>query len=341
MTNLFAPQILKQLRAEHATIRDKRSADRIKAVLLIADGYSYSDVAKILLLDDETIRRHVNNFQLKGLSGLLELGYKGGLPYLRRNQEQQLETMLRAKIYTSSNQIVELIEQTFGVTYTPAGAIELLYRIGFAYKKPTPLPGKLDLSAQEQFVEEYETFKKRRGKNDKIYFLDAVHPQHNATPNYGWLPKGEVIPLRTNSGRQRVNIHGALDPELLDVIVREDKTINSESTIALLRQIEASNPLASKILIYSDNARYYHSREVRNYVEKSAKIEFRFLPPYSPNLNPIERLWKIFKEKIIYNNYYDKFQDFKQACWGFFIHIDQYYEEIANRITPEFQMIQL
>jgi transposase len=51
---------------------------------------------------------------------------------------------------------------------------------------------------------------------------------------------------------------------------------------------------------------------------KTSKVRLHFLPPYSPNLNPIERLWKWMKERVIYNTYYAEFEDFKLAVFGFF-----------------------
>jgi len=62
---------------------------------------------------------------------------------------------------------------------------------------------------------------------------------------------------------------------------------------------------------------YYKNKLVQGYLE-SSKIMLHFLPPYSPNLNPIERLWKWMKERIIYNTYYPEFDDFKTAILGFF-----------------------
>lgn len=333
----FAEPYLEELRIAHVHVRDKKSADRIKAVLLISDDYSFEEVAKILLLDDSTVRRHVGNFQARGLNGLLETHYQGGLARLTAAQEQDLDSLLRSNIYTSSRQIVDLVENSFGVKYSSSGVIELLHRLGFSYKKPVKIPGKLDLSAQEQFVEEYETFKKSKGEHDKIYFLDGVHPQHNTTPSYGWFPKGEETPLKTNSGRQRLSFHGALEPDSLEVFVREDDSVNAQSTIALLKELEFANPLAKTILVYTDNARYYHAKEVKKFVNSSPKIELRFLPPYSPNLNPIERLWKLFKETVIYNKYYEQLLDFKQACRSFFYHIDDYHAQISSLISSELQ----
>ena len=61
----------------------------------------------------------------------------------------------------------------------------------------------------------------------------------------------------------------------------------------------------------------FQNREVREYL-KTSKIKLHFLPPYSSNLNPVERLWKWMKERVLYNSYYEEFEDFKSAILGFF-----------------------
>jgi transposase len=71
------------------------------------------------------------------------------------------------------------------------------------------------------------------------------------------------------------------------------------------------------IHVFCDNAGYYRNKAVTAYLENS-RIKLHFLPPYSPNLNPIERLWKWMKETVIYNNYYEEFDDFRTAIHGFF-----------------------
>ena len=92
---------------------------------------------------------------------------------------------------------------------------------------------------------------------------------------------------------------------------------NAAATISFFQKIEAAYPTKRKIHLFSDNAGYYKNKEVRKYLETS-KIELHFLPPYSPNLNPIERLWKWMKERVVYNMYYKEFEDFKLAIFGFF-----------------------
>ena len=97
----------------------------------------------------------------------------------------------------------------------------------------------------------------------------------------------------------------------------EDERINNQTMIALLSQI-LDNQKEGKIHIILDNARYYHSEIVKKFLKEHPRIHLKFVPPYSPNLNVIERLWKILKKKVVYNKFYMKFDDFRKKVIDFF-----------------------
>lgn len=128
--------------------------------------------------------------------------------------------------------------------------------------------------------------------------------------------KGFRKEICANTGRSRLNLSGAIDLISKKLHIQEDVTLNAESTISFLKKIEAAYPNKNKIHLFCDNAKYYKNKSVKSYLEKS-KIKLHFLPPYSPNLNPIERLWKWMKERIMYNTCYEYFEDFKLAIMGF------------------------
>jgi transposase len=152
--------------------------------------------------------------------------------------------------------------------------------------------------------------------NEAICFIDGVHPTHNTKPTYGWIKKGVRKEIPTNTGRQRLNISGAIDITSKKVFVREDISLNTASTIVFLTEVEKAYSEATHIHVFCDNARYYKNKEVSRFLETS-KIKMHFLPPYSPNLNPIERLWKLLNEHVLNNRYYEKFTGFKRAVLGF------------------------
>ena len=134
---------------------------------------------------------------------------------------------------------------------------------------------------------------------------------------YGWIKKGKRKEIPSNTGRERLKLSGMIDMLTHKVLVREDITLNAESTIQFFKKIEEAYPTKNEVHVFCDNARYYKNRVVGKYLE-SSKIRLHFLPPYSPNLNPIERLWKWMKERVMYNTYHQEFEDFKNAVLGFF-----------------------
>jgi len=183
----------------------------------------------------------------------------------------------------------------------------LLHRLGYVYKKPKLVPSKANDDEQEYFLQEYEKFIKKKPENEAVFFIDGFHPTHNSLAAYGWIKKGSERAVLSNTGRGRLNIHGAMNAETLEttVIVSED-SVNTDSTIALFEALEKLHPLATVIHVILDNARYHFSAPVMEYV-KNSKIKLIFLPPYSPELNLIERLWKFFKKKVLYNQYYESY----------------------------------
>ena len=169
------------------------------------------------------------------------------------------------------------------------------------------------------------------------YFADATHPQHNSVPSYGWIKKGTEKELKANCGRQRLNINGAIDIETLEPVTSFYDTINAQAALDLFRKIEAKHPDADAIYIIVDNARYYRSRLLKEHVE-GTKIKLIFLPPYSPNLNLIERYWKFFKKKVLNNCYYETFDEFKQACKSFFRKRKKYLPELETLLAENFHI---
>jgi transposase len=327
-----------QLRAAHRRTRDKREADRIKAVILLASGWSAEDVAAALLVDPNTVRNHFKRYREGGVTGLLEAHYRGSDCQLGEAQLDRLDAHVQANLSLSAKDVAAWVEAEWKVAYTPSGMTALLHRLGFVYKKPKLIPGKADPEAQKAFLAEYEKLKASKGETDVILFMDAVHPQHNPVLGYGWIKRGRDHDVRSNTGRRRLNINAAIDLERLEPVVRYDDTINADSTLALFDQVLLTYAHAACIDIICDNARYYRSKAVKAYLEDS-RIQLVFLPPYAPNLNLIERLWKLFKKKTLYNRYHESFDDFRVACEGFFNNAHLHRKQIRSLLTENFAIV--
>jgi len=326
-----------ELEQLHRRLRDKRQADRVKAVVALAKGWSAAQVAAILLFDEKTSRHYFDRYQQGGVPALLEDHYPGAEPKLDEHQTKELDQYLQEHLLPDAKAVIAYIQRQYKVEYSVSGVTDLLHRLGFSYKKPTHVPGKQDPAQQEAFLREYERLKARKGKKDPIYFADATHPQHNSIPAYGWIKKGQEKKLKPNCGRQRLNINGAINLETREPMVRFYAAINAQSAMDLFARLEARHPRAKVIYVIVDNARYYRSRVLKQAL-KGTKIKLIFLPPYSPNLNLIERFWKFFKKKVLNNQYYETFAEFEQACKNFFRQWKTYLPELQTLLTEKFHI---
>ena len=329
---------LQELRAAHRSAKMRTDAYRINAVILFGSGWTAYEIADALLLDDETIKSYIKRYQEGGVDLLLERKYKGGFQKLSAEQLIFLCIELDNNIYLTTKSICDYVQKQFGIEYTISGMTALLHRLDYVYKKPKIVPGKADMEAQEIFIEQYENFMATKPEQDPVLFVDGVHPTHNTMAAYGWLKKGEDREIKSNTGRERLNINGAIDIETLGVTVVSGEAVNSDTTIELFDAIEAQYPLALTIYIILDNARYYHSKQMKAYLANS-RIRLIPLPSYSPNLNLIERLWHFFKKKVLYNQYFDKFKDFEKTVMKFFVNIADYKDELATIMSEEFHLI--
>jgi len=329
---------ISSLKRAHRTSKKKRNADRIKAIILLGTGWTIREVAEVLLLDDETIRNYLKRYKTGELNALLNDNYKGYSGKLCGLEIFQLDEHLNENTYLSTKEVVSYVAKRFGVDFSISGMTGWLHRWGYVYKKPKLVPGKADAKAQEEFISSYRELKNTKGATDPIYFMDGTHPQHNSVVAYGWIKKGTTKELKSNTGRRRLNINGAIDVENTSISVDYGMSINAQSTISLLEEIELKHTEAENIYVICDNARYYRSRKVKEYLETS-KVELKFLPPYSPNLNLIERLWKYFHKIVLYNKYYETYHEFQKACKSFFRNIKRYKKDLASLLTENFQII--
>ncbi len=335
MGKFLKPHERKELLAELKIERARKYADRIRVILLLDDGETYADISKFLFLDEGTIANYRKRYKNGGLEELINDFYKGKRSALSEKEQRALASDLQSTIFSSTKSIISHVKKKFGVQYSRGGMTELLHRLGFSFKKATPIPGKAERKKQQKFINQYNGIK----PHGMVYFGDSTHPEFAPTISYGWIKKGEKFEVKTNSGwRKRVNICGAIEINSLDVIARSFETINKDSVCDILRAIRRKNPKERKIYFVLDGAAYNRSWKVKK-LAKRLNIKLLYLPPYSPNLNPIERLWKFMKKKVTANRFFEEFLDFKKSLMEFFRGIRKYRTELRTLITDNFSIL--
>lgn len=335
MKKMLSSKEREALILRHRKERDGRVRDRIKAVLAYDDGYNCSEISRILLLDDATIRRHIDDYlrehKLSTMNG-------GSASKLADNESRELATHLQEVTYLYVKDICQYVWQAYRVRYTISGMTKWLHANNFCYKKPHAVPAKADKIQQEQFIRYYNRLKKKSGKKEPIYFADSVHPQHQTQLAYGWILKGVRKEIATTAYQKRLNFIGGICLDGHRFTYRQVDVVNTGTICDFLRALRQANPGKFKVHVILDNARYHKNTAVKEFARKQ-NIKLHYLPPYSPNLNPVERIWKLMHEAVRYNQYYDKFYAFAEATLEFFKGIGRKKCILRARITDNFQIL--
>ena len=329
-----------------ALARDGSAAHRLgrraNALLLLDGGLSCEEAAKVLFLDDDTVRRWHGLFLEDGLEGLTRFEVGGRDGFLCVAQETALKAFVTASLPRSTRQIGAFLEKEFGIVYeSRSGLIALLHRLGLEYHKPEVIPRRLDEAKQKAFIEGYEKLLNSLGDDEAVLFADAVHPTHAARAVGCWAPKEETLAIEQTSGRQRLNIHGAIDLESGQTRMMEVETVDASSTIRLLEAIEALYPMLALIHVFLDNARYHHAQLVQEWLaQPDRRIQLHFIPPYCPHLNPIERLWGLMHKHVTHNTCYATCREFAEATLGFLRDtVPKNWAGLCDSVTDNFRVI--
>ena len=330
---------LRQLQKQR---RDDEGYVKVTVILLLDKGRSAGSIAEDLGLDDGTVYRYAQAWQRLGLEKYLvheASGYWGllpsaGLAALCREVEQTLYTDVRA--------VGAWLQRHWGAAYSVSGLTQLLHRLGFSYKLTTPVPCEADPVRQAAFLAEQlqPLLAQAQAGQAVVYFADAAHPTHNTRSTRVWTRTGQSRPLPTVSGRERVNLNAAVNAHCpTQVHLHETDCVNAQSTKALYEKLLAAHPEGKPIYVICDNARYYRNRELTEWLRDKPLMQV-FLPPYSHNLNLIERLWKFLRQKIINPCFYRTKGAFRQAVLGFFSRLDEFGQDLASLLTLNFHLFE-
>lgn len=323
------------LEREHAVQSNGKERDRLKAILLRSEGWTVPQISQALRLHRTSIIRHIEEYK----SGKLKNESGGSSSHLTGEQTQELIAHLEEHTYAHNHQIVLYIKDRFGVTYTVAGVHKWLHRNGFSYKQPKGRPHKADPELQKQFIAKYDELKKEVGSAEPILFMDSVHPTQATKLAYGWIRTGKTKHIGTTAGRTRLNIIGAIQlGNIAEAITSQHETINADSIVEFMRKIRSHYGSKTAHLILDQSG--YHRASLVAEKASELNIKLHFLPPYSPNLNPIERLWKVMNEKVRNNRFFKGAKDFREAINSFFDAIlPKIGRSLNDRINDNFQIL--
>jgi len=338
MGSLLDTNLRKKLEKRRRQERDARIWWRLTALLWLDDGLTVDEVAARLDVGSKQIRRWLKIFQRQGLDGLCQLHYQGRVPRLNNTQIDELKQEIAKGQFRTTLQIADWILERFNVPYSQSGVKDLLNRSGVSYHRVTGFFWKADLVAQEEWLDDYRC--DPVGQTIRRYFIDACHPVWGIDMiYYCWLLVGQRFHVKIGSGRARLNILGAYCPEdheYVDIRLTRDN-INGAQFINLLRCLRERHPETKRFILYLDGAKYYSPPFVKEWLARHPGFELKFLPPYSPNLNLIERLWKFLRKEAFCRGY-GSFAEMQQGVSAVLDHLKKYHAQLDTLMTEDFHV---
>ena len=299
-------------------LEEHRIARRANAIVLLDQGWSCERVAEALALDDDTVRNWHRAFEQGGVEELKSFCHEGSSSRLTDEQAIALAEWVEANCPRSIRKTGAWLKRTFELSYSRSGLIALLHRLGFDYRKPEAVPRGLDDARQQAFIDRYENLLNTMGADEAVAFVDAVHPTHQVRPAGCWARRNVAIAVEQTTGRERLNIHGAINLETGQTQILAVDKVNALSFIKLLSEIEGAHTAMRLIHVFVDNASYHKADIVKQWLAAAGrKIVLHFLPPYCPHLDPIERLWALMHENITHDRDYKTFAEFRKAIITF------------------------
>ena len=336
MLHQFTEEEKKELHYQRFYHPHPRVQLKMEVVWLYSQGKSHTEVALLSGVCENTARKYLNEYQEEGIEKLKKINFYRPESELDKHRET-IEEYFKKHPPMSAKEAGAKIEELTGIKRSETQIRKFLKRLGLKRLKIGYVPGKADVEAQEEYKEkELEPRLEEAKKGERvIFFVDAAH--FVMKPFLGWIWCLSRIFIKSPSGRKRWNVLGALNG-----ITKEVITVTNETYITAIQVQELLEKIASQVgtipvTLVLDNARYQKC----NLIKKTAKklgIELLYLPPYSPNLNLIERLWKLVKKKCLYGKYYEDFSQFKKAINEFLKepHLS-HKQEMDSLLTLRFQ----
>lgn len=161
-------------------------------------------------------------------------------------------------------------------------------------------------------------------ENTVFLFEDEFSLSNTATVSYSWSERGKqpLVECKQNK-RERQTASGSVNIKTGQMTINFSDRGNYKSFKKHIKHILWVYRHAPKIIMFLDNVRYHHARLLNTFLKKHEKLELCYLPPYSPDLNPVERAWWLMRKSITHNRYITSLEMRKQMFWQMFSHFSK------------------
>ena len=300
--------ILKQLRYDlklYQCQKDVQMVLRLKVIIAYENGMPENKIHIYLDVSKKSTERWIKDYLKSGIEALQDKDRSGRPPKIDKDKLEEIGEILKKdnqRIWVARH-ICFLITSMFSILYSVKYIPEIMKRIGFSFHKAIHYLMRRNEEKRAKWIKESlpEIYKEHIQSGYRIFYQDEVGFQTEGTLGYSWGPKGQKIEIKNKSRHGRVNMMGVYEVGSGEVFymltTQKVNALKFKRFLCCLKRAHRDD----KFIIICDNASCHKAKWFTEWVGGVDWLKLEFLPAYSPDFNPIEKLWKWIKKEYIHN----------------------------------------
>lgn len=313
---------LEKLKKLERSQSDAALAKRFRIILLAIQGWTATDIERAVGLARRTVQLWVGRYNEEGVDGLFDREGRGRRPPLTGEQEEQVRKRIDGgplpedKVCSLRGaDIKNLLENEFEVCRSLSAVYDLLHRLGYSCLQPRPEHYKSDPELQEKFKRELpkelnKAAKTHPNQRIRVYFQDEARFGQQGSMTRVWAPKGSRPRVVRQTAYEYVWVIGAVCPTTGRAEGLLSPRLNAEVINVFLAEFSDRLEEDEHAVMVWDGAGFHTSKKV----VVPPNMTLVVLPPYSPELNPIENLWHYLKSHYWSNRTYANYEALEEAA---------------------------
>jgi transposase len=294
---------------------EPRQRDRIQAVRLATTGrHTHAEIAALVGRARSTIQEWIDRYEAGGLAGLLECKKAPGRKSELQDPQIQIQIQegLKQGRWRTAGQMAAWLAQVHGIRRVAGSMYYWLGKAGGALKVPRPAHVKQDPAARAEFkahlLEKLQNLDLPSGRPMKVWVVDECRVGLHTFTRRCWTLRGHRVVVPRQHCYQWEYVYGALEVVEGGSQFQFMPSVNLGFSRGFLGQIARSDPTAEHVVIW-DQAGFHPTHEDLTLPDH---IHLLPLPPYSPELNPVEGLWDQVKD-VLCNRLFPTFDELEAA----------------------------